>query len=335
MINMGMKPSGFGHVFKIVAFVMIAITIIVGFGVVVWVYVLNQKAPNLSAFFPTEEQIVLAKYPKSAICDIKLKNSITSSAIVSAQIDIYETGNYAGVVDSVTTDGTTGIGTTGDKFTSGDTYTVHINKTASHLDLWDTWTVPNAVSETDTKLYSVIKGFTLGTFTLSVLDADGNAYVTTGDWNKTAGGASHPGRAVEGFEVTVRNTVDNTGFIGSTSPVYNVDYKVVLEVKVDGTGYEGVGLTAPVGKTSWAGVTRYWFIDVPAASLTRTKVGNVITGGSAVEAFTLDLSNYAADTADITFSLHIYSSSAYRYDNGGYGSFAYDPSVSVQLDLVH
>jgi len=360
-MNEERKMSNYGpsnkNIIRIVVVCAVAIMLVVGISAGVY-YGITGKVPQnpLSVAAPSQNQLTQyatqtnSKYPLSGAPGYILLTDQFGAVITSATLKLYTPGSYASTVATVTTDGTTGIATMPAEFTSGTTYTVDVIKAASNIDFWTTWTVPDGISLTSTSFYSVLKAYTLGTFTLAVQDQAGNSYANNGNWNKTAPNASnsaaqYPGMSVSTYSVTIHNTAANTGFVTSTNPIYNVQYGMVLQVAISGTGYDTVAVTAPASvmvngvstpvASAWLGTTRYWWIPVDPSTLTYTVVGGSPSGGVTATSITLDLSGYTGTSATIATSLYVNTNAQYRAAQGSFGTFSYNPSVSNTLTLTH
>ena len=141
-----------------------------------------------------------------------------------------------------------------------------------------------------------------------------------GNWNKTTG--ANPGADVATCTYEWYVAADNTGYIASHDPQYPLDLKAVLWVKVFGTNYELVILSGFDGAYE-KGSSMYYYKVLDPTEITRYKVGNnYVYDGAGKFTWTVDLTGYSGDAADMQIYLEVYSDPEYHKTYGSYGPYA-------------
>jgi len=175
------------------------------------------------------------------------------------------------------------------------------------------------------------KVFSICTLTDTLQDGFGNSYSDGANWNKTSGG--NPGASVVSATYSWYVSSDNTGYVSSHDPIYGVDWKPVLYVKVFGTNYANVILTGFDGAFE-KGTAMYYYKVLDDTELTKYKVGNeYVYDGAGSFTFTVDLSGYSGDAADLQIYLYVYSDPEYFKTYGSFGPDAVELAEQT-LNLV-
>ena len=269
---------------------------------------------------PVEDLVAVNKPLEFAVID-----KFAGSAVSSASVYVYE---GKALLETLTTDAN-GLATTSLKYRSGTQLNILVVNGNSKM--WKSITVPK-MAKADAESMSVnsirIDFFTVASLSLQVRDGFGNSYVNAGNLNKTALGQNIISLTVSWF---VAN--DNTGFLSSYDPINELDWRAVMYVKLSGTNYEVIQLTGL--DESYAIGTTNWFASTLAdTEVTKYKVGNqYVHPGSGSRTFTLDLTSYSGDLADLDIYIVFYSSSAYHRAKGGFGPDALTV-VQFTLNLV-
>ena len=138
------------------------------------------------------------------------------TAVTSATLKVYKENQ---LMESITTDGTTGIGTTGNSFESGTVLDVLLTK--SNDKRWYKVTVPK-MSKNDIEALTNnpinLEFFSLDTSaTLKVVDSLGNAYSSNDNLNFTTLGVTQVTISVSGYI-----SADNKGYIASYDPLNGI-----------------------------------------------------------------------------------------------------------------
>ena len=266
---------------------------------------------------------------------------------VTRQIKFTVTDKYAGSAASGTIyiyaeDGKTllesgslssGAYTTSDSYTSGTILWVKIDDGSNSI-LWKKITVPKmnpADAESITTNSVKIEFFDICTLTDTLQDSLGNSYSDNANWNKTSGG--NPGQSVATATYSVYVGSDNDGFMSSYDPIYGYEFGAWLIVEVSGTGYTSVVLTG-FDMAYEKGTTMYYWYRIPDTGITKWKVGNeYVYPGAWSFSWTVDLSGYSGDQADMQIYVKAYASPEYHQKYGDYGP--YDVTLAEQtINLV-
>lgn len=187
------------------------------------------------------------------------------SAVASATIKIYKGQT---LMETLTTDAS-GLATTALSYKSGEQLYLHISKGSA--EVWVPLTVPY-MSESDAQSLTVnpvnVEFYTLGSFSIQVMDGDGNSYTTGGTLNFTA-----LGKNVVTLTITIYNTLDNSGFMESYNPVLGEKRAAYLIAEFSGTGYDVLGITGFQYSKETAS-KRVFFNHIVDDELVKYKVGN-------------------------------------------------------------
>jgi len=255
---------------------------------------------------------------------------------VTRQIKFTVTDKYAGSPASGTIyiyadDGKTllesgslssGAYTTSDSYTSGTVLWVKIDDGANSI-LWRKITVPKmnpADAESLTTNPVKIEFFDICTLTDTLQDSLGNSYADNANWNKTSGG--NPGQTIATATYSVYVSSDNDGFMSSYDPIYGYDFGAWLVVKVSGTNYENVLLTG-FDYAYEKGTAMYYWVQIPDTGITKWKVGNdYVYPGAWSHSWTVDLTGYSGDNADMQIYVYAYANPQYHQTYGSYGPYA-------------
>ena len=261
--------------------------------------------------------------------DFYLLDQYGGSGIASATLTVYDSDLIQ--LESLTTasDGTIA---TSAAYKSGTVMYVKADDGASSLK-WFTVTVPK-MTEADAQSLTVngpieLKMFDYTAPTIAVRDSAGNAYTDAGSLNKTSGAT--PGTDSVVLTVTWFEGTDNDGYQASYDPINNVDWKALLVVKCSGTNYELVtvsGFSQSVEK----GSAIYYCQEIDPQTLTKWKVGSDYRlPGTGSFTFSLDLSGYSGDSADLDVYVYYYADWSNFVSRGSFGS----DSLSVISGAPH
>ena len=232
---------------------------------------------------------------------ITVFDKFAGSAVSSATVKVYQ-GQI--LMESLTTDAN-GQVTTARAYKSGTQLNILVEKDNSKQ--WYILTVPY-MSEVDAKTLDYnpieLEFWTLGTYTVKVMDQFGNIYTDGGVLNFTSGGA------LEGVDkltlnIQIFNSVDNTGYKSSRDPIdgYNWEAWVVMTTTEPNVIFSGHQIYTE------RGTSRYWLIKVPDEGLIRWKIGSTYKyDGVYSIPVTLDVSGVPSGTeATLTITLYAYA----------------------------
>ena len=250
--------------------------------------------------------------------DFLLLDKYGGSGISSATLTIYNMDRVQ--VDSLTTasDGTIA---TAAAWGSGTQFYVKADDGASSLMFFNV-EVPK-MAPADAESLSVNGPVQLVMFdytapTISVRDSAGNSYADTGDLNKTSGAT--PGTSSVVVTVTWFQGTDNDGYMSSYDPINNINWDAIFQMKVTGTNYELVTVTG-FDMSVEKGSAIYYGKVLEDTSLTKWKVGNKYElPGTGSFTFSLDLSGYSGDAADLEIDIYYYADWNNFVQNGNLGS---------------
>lgn len=205
-------------------------------------------------------------------------------------------------------DPASGVVTTGLTYKSGDTYNILYNN--SNTQQWfNGIEVPYHCVDTDSNHYSTIESYAIGTYVIT-LTYSGNttSMETSGTYNYTSEGTT------PSFTVRIDNTADNTGLLSSKNAITGLDYKPVLLIVLNGTGFDTVTMksaqftqdNSQITPTYTQTVTkRIWSVELTEDNLSREvrPDGTVVRSGSTSVSFQLNLASVTVDTVDIFIQL--------------------------------
>lgn len=254
-------------------------------------------------------------------------DKFAGTSVTSATLKVFQDNQ---LFESITTDGTTGIATTGNNFESGTVLDVQLVK--GNDKAWYKITVPKmSKNDIDALTTNPIKldFFSLDTSaTLKIVDSLGNAYSTTDTLNFTTLGVSQISIVVSGYI-----SADSKGYIASYDPLNGIHWDGVCYGKLSGTNYELLSLSGwqsayPKGLAIWGSKV------IPPEQLTKYKVGNTYVHDG-VFSFTLTLTKggYTGGSADIDLYLYAYSDPSYHNTYGSYGPDCVAMASTFKLNL--
>jgi len=241
-----------------------------------------------------------------------LMDPLAGQAIGGATIYIYKPDKT--LVETVTTSSdpaTLGMARTINPYRSGETIYVKIVK-SGYVTRWVPVTVPQ-MSQADamSMQYNFIPltTYSLGTYTIKIMDQFGNVYTSGGTLNFTALNAQ-----TVTLSITIYNTKDNSGFISSRDIVNGIDLKAVLTASTIGSSVTVTGFSSSVQR----GTTTYYMTAVNDDGLTRQLVGTqYVKPGVTTISITVGKGGLAAgQTQAFTFDLMGYFDPAYFAANG-------------------
>jgi len=267
--------------------------------------------------------------------DFFVYDKYAGGAVASATVAIYDASGQ--LLESLTS-GSDGTVQSGASYTSGEKLYIKVSK-SSYVTAWIPYTVPK-LSPADAESLSVISVkvpiVDQDNWVIQVRDSLGNTYSDNGNWNKTAGGSSTPGTSVATMLIDVFQQNDNSGWVDSYDPINKQDWKLVLEVKISGTGYENVIVTS--GTYDYyvqKGSAMYYLFVLDPYQATRHVSGNtVLSEGTVTKSIRLDLSSYSGDTADIAINVYMYADPAKFVNMGTYGPDRTSVATEFNLNIV-
>lgn len=233
---------------------------------------------------------------------------LAGSKVVSATIKVYDGTT---LIETLTTDATTGLASTSMPYPSGKVLNVQVSKTL-YVTRWQVITVPKMSPDDAQSLttnYVQLTTATLGTYAITVQNSAGTAY-TTGDAINMTDYASTPMQ----LTVTLRNNVDNTGYISSYDPVNKVNLNPAL-LTSSSTSYmtiQNAGAYVPRGTVS------NWVLVPTDTGLTKELVGSIYKQ-QGQQAFTITLYKGTLTSSanqTVTFDLYKYFDLAHYTQQG-------------------
>ena len=266
-------------------------------------YMPNLQQGNIAAptQTPASNQVAVMKPLQVAVVD-----PVAGSAVSSATVKIYQ-----GTVlkESLTTD-STGKATSTLPYKSGTVLSFEIINGNSKE--WKTITVPYMSPQDAQSLttnFIDLPFFTLGTYSIKVMDQFGNVYASGGTINFTALGAD-----TITLTISVYNSQDNTGYVSSYDPINKVNWYAYLLASTSGTSVSVTGFEKSVQR----GTTTYYMVHVPDDGLTRQLVGQqYVKPGTWSYSITINKGSLAAgSTQSFTITLWAYFDPNYFANNG-------------------
>jgi hypothetical protein len=248
--------------------------------------------------------------------DFYLVDKYGGGGVASATLTIYNEDLVQ--LESLTT-GSDGTISTSAAYRSGTVLWVKASK--SNAMRWYKVVVPK-MSPADAQALTVNGPITLEFFSynapsLAVRDSAGNTYTDGGSLNKTSGGT--PGTSSVVLTVSWFQGTDNKGYMESFDPVNQVDWKAILVVKVSGTNYENVVVTGFPNSVE-KGTAIYYWTEIDPSTLTKWKVGSEYKlPGTGSFTFSLDLTGYSGDAADLDIYIYYYADGDYFVQKGSWG----------------
>jgi hypothetical protein len=259
--------------------------------------------------------------------EIHLMDKYAGSQFTSDTLTIYDT--QLRVLESLTYDSTDKRYESSLSYKSGTT--LYIKRVGGSGEIqWFNVVVPKMTpSDAQALEYNPItlETYDWSSLTVTVRDSLGHSYSDGDKWNKTA---NYPGTSIATCIVTWYQSTDNDGFLPSYDPVNQVNLEAWLVVKVSGTGYENVVLSGfPYSVEKGSAV--YYAYKIPPETLTKWKVGNTYKlEGSGSFSFTIDLTGYSVNTAQIDIYIYTLADWNYFVAKGSMGPDAYAATFSGQ-----
>jgi len=253
--------------------------------------------------------MVAATRKLSFVCN----NQYGGAAIQSATLKVYK---GLDVQETLTTDGTTGIVTSGLQYTSGDVLRILLVK--GNAKLWYDYTVPKirkADQDAVANIQVPLQFFDIDTsVTIQLMDGQGNAYSDTNILNFTTLGVNQIVLTVSGYV-----SADDKSYISSFDPLNNIDWEVVAFGALSGTNYEALAISGWHGSHE-KGTTLWGYRTIPDSGVTKNKIGNLYEHDGVFSfSLTLDKGGYSGDAAALVFYLQGYADPAYHRTYGSYG----------------
>jgi hypothetical protein len=253
-----------------------------------------------------------------------LTDTYAGSALTSKTLLVYDASGAQ--VESIATDGTTGIAHTAHTYASGTQ--LYVKYVTGNTKQWFNVVVPQMYkSEEQASTYNpvALDSFAVGTGSLAIRAA-GSA--VTSEYNGTTSGMTPI------FTVELTNTgSDNTGMMDSYDPVYGQAWQLWIVVTISGTNYQTV--TYSGFSQAWTLATTYYGANQLSSDMfTKWKVGsNYKPGyqGDQSTTFSIDLSGYPATSDTVTMNVYAYAYCDPAYAQAHGGNFG---AAKVQLDTV-
>ena len=237
---------------------------------------------------------------------IAVVDPIAGSAVSSATVKLYEDKILK---ESLTTD-SNGKATSTLPYMSGMGLNIYVANGNSKM--WEQTTVPYMSPEDAQALttnFISIDFFTLGTYSIKIMDQFGNVYTSGGSLNFTTLGVD-----TVTLTITIYNTQDNTGYKSSYDPINGVNWYAYLVGSTAGTSVTVQGFEQSVQR----GTTTYYLVHVPDDGLTRQLVGQqYVYPGTWSYSITLNKGSLTSGSSQsFTFTLYGYFDPSYFATNG-------------------
>lgn len=227
---------------------------------------------------------------------ISVVDPIAGQSVASATVKIYDGTT---LMETLTT-GSNGQVTTAMPYPSGKRLNIYIE--SGNSKKWVTITVPymnQADAQATSTNYVTLPFFTLGTYSIKVIDQFGNVYTSGGTLNFTTLGSD-----TVSLTIQIYNTQDNTGYESSHDPISNVDWKAVFRAYATNPSFIVSGFERNVER----GTTSYYLKVIPDDGLIRQKVGTqYVKPGVYTFTITLQKGSLAAGSSEVlTLDLFAY-----------------------------
>lgn len=220
-----------------------------------------------------------------------------------------------------------GIYTTTSFYTPGESLNVLVSKGATHANQYFTVNVPQTSiigqgTSAGIQVYPIVLNFwTLGTYTLTMVDNFGNTYSTGACFNGTSGTGSQcggsstaakPGSFPATLTVNIYDSVTNTGYTSSYDPINNVNWNAFVVMSS-----AGAASVRGYGSSVQRGSTTYYLTQVPDSNLACIQIGQTITGCSTSVSYTIAAGTIThGNTETETINFYTNFGSAYFAANG-------------------
>lgn len=247
--------------------------------------------------------VVVNKKLKFALTDVYAGSALTSKTIYV----------YLGTTlqESLTTGAD---GTIASAFTYESDTRVSVKYVDSNTKQWFHVDVPKMnPKDAESVTYNNIplKAFSICTITDALRVGSTSLTDGTGEYNFTTSGTS-PQFTYDGFVSS-----DNTGFISSQDPIYNMGWYAVVYMSLSGTKYETV-LVYDFDHDFVLGTTHWSAKRIADNEITKYKVGNTyVHKGEMHFQFSLDGTGYTGSGTTLQLYLKIYSDPAWMKSHGG------------------
>lgn len=287
-------------------------------------------APSPSPPVPAQGMVDVTKQLKLVVLD---KHGGAAATGTTDAINIYDSTGKNTLETGL--DLSSGTVTSANTYASGTViYVRYYYDTTIDEYMWWKVTVPKmsaADAESLTTNAITLFAFSSPAFTDSMMDGAGNTYTNNAVLN-TTGSSNDVGTFTYSYYVSA----DNTGFISSYDPTYDVQLQPVIWATLSGTGYETISLTGFDGGFE-KGTTMYYYKVIPDDSITKWKVGNTYQlSGAGATTFGYNAVGYSNSTtayATLTVYLKLYSNPAYMQTYGSYGPYAFTgESTAVRFE---
>lgn len=263
---------------------------------------------------------------------IALVDKFSGSKATSWTVKVYGLDGKT-LIETGTSDGTSGVYTTTNYFDSGDKLVIEASSGNNKIRV--KLLVPK-MAQADVDAVTD-NPFAINTFTIpgadvaiSVRDSAGTSYSDGGSLNKTTFGNTGT------LTVMLNLPTDNEGYISSYDEIDALNWYCILYAKLYNTNYEYVSLSGWTVQYS-KGTATWHAHRMQDTDVTRYKVGNeYIYDGSSSFTFSIDLTGYSGAVADIEFYVQGYSDWSYHDAKGSFGpdSYAIITSSPFTLNLV-
>ena len=246
------------------------------------------------------------------------------SAINAATVYVYQGSQLQ---ETLTTT-TSGVANSTRPYVSGTVLNIKVVE-ASHVTKWIPVTIPKMSPADSVSLasnYIGLETLTTGTFAIRIVRADTGASVADSTVNMTDYGSTPLN-----LEITVANSVDNTGYVSSYDPLNNINLNGVLKTGST-TSYltvQNAGTYAPRGTIS------NWLLTCNDNLITKHLVGGTYVKPGA-QTFTISIykgSLTSAANQTLTFDLYKYFDSTYFAAQGVGGPEAATMATQVSVEF--
>lgn len=219
---------------------------------------------------PEEEEEEDETFGQELNLEIKVVNKFGDTAPTAGNLYVYALDGR--ILDNDNT--TTGIVTTTGKYEPGEFVNLKLVFTNYQTRWILNHEVERAVIPTATTDYEEYEVVCSPTISVKVEDPTGTEIASENDYAKST--ASKPT-----MTFTIRNTLDDSGWLDTYDPHLNMDYKVAFFIRLQnsadnergldesiGAGFDRIIITAPLSVRSWASQTTYYG-DIPSTNVVR------------------------------------------------------------------
>jgi hypothetical protein len=240
-------------------------------------------------------------------------NALTGAIVGSTNITILTPSG--GVLETLTSDGSTGKATSSNAYQSGTQLVIQVAKT-NYVTQEYSFTVPQ-MSSSDT--YGTTNNYQTnlpvmyaGSYTVKIVDSAGTSYTTSSTtYNWTAKGTTS-----DTFTCTIYETTNNAGWKDSHDVINNVDWNFVVDAVFNTTS---LSITGQPWGCNWGG-TMYYGWQIPQSSLYRQTQGyTTIAPGVYSFSFQVNKGSFASGEGTLTLTPYDYAAENQFTSTGSFG----------------